>query len=163
MADRLGTSCKIFLSNRCWLAYGPLLHTPLPWAMPAIPFSEVLRQGPGLPSDAYQPQRQVRSSGLSQRGWGAEQSRVLPWCSGIFLFQEPCPNPVRKAHSLSFSLALFLFLSLIHTYHTSHHQRQKGKSPYWLVSCGSCRMKGCTGTSYNWPLVFPDPKHPSNL
>lgn len=98
------------------LRAGPLLHTPLPRAMPAIPFSEVLRQGPGLPSDAYQPQRQVQSSGLSQRGWGAEQSQVLPWCSGIFLFQEPCPNLVRKAHSLSFSLALFLFLSLILTY-----------------------------------------------
>lgn len=143
MADRPGTSCKIFLSNRCWLAYGPLLHTLLPRAMPAIPFSEVLQQGPGLPSDAYQPQRQVWSSGLSQRGWGG---RAVSG-SSLVLRHFPLSGTLSKSCKNS-SQSLSLFLPLIHTYrhthtyYTFHHQRQNGKSPYWLVSYGSCRRKG---------------------
>lgn len=101
---------KYFWTAKCWLAYWPLLHTLLYQAMPTIPFSEVPQQSLGVPSDVYQPRKQVRSSGLSQQRWAAKKFRVLPLAVGYFLLSGSLCKSFKKI-SLSLSLTHTLPLS----------------------------------------------------
>lgn len=101
----------------------------------------------GLPSDAYQTQIQVRSSGLSQQGWVAKKSHVLPLVLSYFLLSGSLCKSFKDTNQF-LSPSLPLSLSYIHTT-TTTKDRVKGKL-YCLVSCGLFRMRGCSGTNYNW-------------